>query len=805
MASAVSLALATAPICVPAHAQEGREAVPIAISSRPLGESLVELARQTGIRIIAPGKLVNGRQAPALDGKYTADDALDTILQGTNLTVITSADGTLILQKVVQAPDAARTAESTQREEDLAELEEIVVRGTFQDSLINRLPLTEQELPFTLDTLSRDDITERAFIRPIDVLDTLPNVQIGVDQFGIGTPFFLARGFNAPILVNNRVASGLRSAGQRDDAFVERYEVLKGPASIALGPIAGGGVINTVTKTPGAEDFIDLSVAADNFGSLRGDFDLNDAELFGSETIGGRLSGAIRDFNFDPGEADRKERAIRPVIAFDNGGGTSARISFAYREIATKPIGYFALFDDGGIPDNFDTGTFFGLSTVDTELQDQLLDAQVVHEFIDGLQLTLRGSRQVTDLDYRDRNGLYNYNYDNGRPGVSRDNPVANGYSQNGVSEEETDFLDAQLLYSFDVGGKEQSVVVGSSYVDNVFTIDRDFLGVIGPFSYDNIDAPRAGLPLNTTPSLTSMSNVRDELFSVYAEAVIRPIERLTIVGGLRYDDLETSTDVVRLFSDGRELETLISAQDDAVTGRLGASYEFTPSLNVFISYAEAFEPQRGILESGEPVGVQRSRNYEAGLKGALFNERLSFTFAAFETTRFDIAVDAPRTGDIFEEFQVLIGEQTNSGIELSSSFQADNGFRLDVNYGLLDQTTVENLDGARIATFPEHQVSVFGTYTIQAGALSGLSVGGGFRHFAERESDLPSFDYPSVTIGDARLAYPLTENTQVSLNVINVTDELYLESAAGGVGSVGGQHGFGTPRTFVLSFSMRL
>ena len=62
-------------------------------------------------------------------------------------------------------------------------------------------------------------------------------------------------------------------SGARDDSFVDRYEVLRGPASISLGPVSSGGIINTVTKLPESDPFAafelrPLAACADTEGLL---------------------------------------------------------------------------------------------------------------------------------------------------------------------------------------------------------------------------------------------------------------------------------------------------------------------------------------------------------------------------------------------------------------------------------------------------------------------------------------------------------------------------------------------------------
>lgn len=83
-------------IAVPAVADSTRSArlsaadgVPryeLKIRSQPLGAALQEFAKQSGVQIVFFSKLADGHDAPALNGKYTAQQALNALLQGTGLT-----------------------------------------------------------------------------------------------------------------------------------------------------------------------------------------------------------------------------------------------------------------------------------------------------------------------------------------------------------------------------------------------------------------------------------------------------------------------------------------------------------------------------------------------------------------------------------------------------------------------------------------------------------------------------------------------------------------------------------------------
>jgi hypothetical protein len=57
----------------------------IMIPAQPLGSSLQELAKQSGIQIIFFSKLVEGQQAPALNGSFEPAAAVAILLEGTDL------------------------------------------------------------------------------------------------------------------------------------------------------------------------------------------------------------------------------------------------------------------------------------------------------------------------------------------------------------------------------------------------------------------------------------------------------------------------------------------------------------------------------------------------------------------------------------------------------------------------------------------------------------------------------------------------------------------------------------------------
>ncbi|MBL9071374.1 MAG: TonB-dependent receptor [Sphingopyxis sp.] len=802
-------------LAAPVFAQSAEIERPYDIPAGSLAEALNRFAAQSGVQLSYEASLAGDLRSEAVRGRMTQSEVLSRLLSGTGLvarnagsnlvTIAPATTGTMTLSQVdvrgaVAGTDgqvSAAEREDLERRQRAGEVDTIIVTAQFQQSLIDRIPIAPIELPFTLNVTDRELMDERNFARPIDILTTLPNITIVSDLQNVGSPVFLARGFEAPVLVDNRKENAFRGSGARDDSFVDRYEVLRGPASISLGPVSSGGIINTVTKLPESDPFAAFELRVDHFGSIGAEFDLNAGSILGTDAVQLRISGAARDFQYDAKETKRQTIAIRPVLVFQLGEATALKTSASYVRHKINPNKGFPLFSDGSIPDNFDTSTFTGLANGEGIAEDVYVDGEFRHEFLDNLKLTLRGSHQSTDFDYQNTSGLYNYNYDDGGPGIGLNNPIVYSYSYAGATKTRSTFLDAQLAYDFEMGGQRQDIVVGAAYNKDSFERQFSPTPMIGPFDLDDIDTPRLGLT-NFGPLSPQMES-NGKLYSVFAEAAIRPTEWLTLVGGVRYDDLDQSFITYR-----RGTAFASGLKGTKTTFRFGSTFKLSEGFNLYASYAEAFTPQAGTRRDNSVVGPELSKGYEIGAKGDLFGNRLKFATAFFQTMRQGVAVSDP-TNTVDEFFSVTIGKLRARGLEFSGDWSPVAGLNINLNYGHTDIDILEaGQDEVTTNTFPKDTASSFMTYTVQDGVLAGLKFGGGARYVGKRNSNVPGISFADYTVADLVVSYPFSEKLTASLNVQNVTDKLYQESSGAFVGRLTGSHTFGAPRTFVFTLRGR-
>jgi len=108
-------------------------------------------------------------------------------------------------------------------------------------------------LPVSLSVVPQQLIEDRAIDYLGEALDNVSGAQRKLGYGGTQNFGAYIRGFDSSFLT---LRNGLRDFGfytLRDSANVERFEVLKGPASVLYGALNPGGITNTVTKKPLAE------------------------------------------------------------------------------------------------------------------------------------------------------------------------------------------------------------------------------------------------------------------------------------------------------------------------------------------------------------------------------------------------------------------------------------------------------------------------------------------------------------------------------------------------------------------------
>jgi iron complex outermembrane receptor protein len=113
----------------------------------------------------------------------------------------------------------------------------------------------KQNTPYAITTMSYSQILENTSTNVIDAIATEPGVSAMTDGQSISKPVIRGLGYNRVLTVNDGVEQVDQAwfdefGIEADPNAVNRYEILKGPASLAYGSDAIAGVVNLIPADP---------------------------------------------------------------------------------------------------------------------------------------------------------------------------------------------------------------------------------------------------------------------------------------------------------------------------------------------------------------------------------------------------------------------------------------------------------------------------------------------------------------------------------------------------------------------------
>lgn len=287
-----------------AHAQSGA-AHDFDLPSQRLDRALTQLARQSGARIAFSSDLAEPYQAPALQGRFTLDEALQRLLGNSGLVARQMPGGSLT---IVPAPSVAAPA-------DGAALPAIQVTGS-AEALPGEPPmpyaggqvargariglLGDQDVmdtPFSIVSFTNQTMENQQARTLADVLVNDPSVR-AVNAHGSFYDDFSIRGFNVrgTELAFNGLF-GLAASRRVATEVAERVEVVKGPGALLTGMSPGGAVggsVNLVPKRAGDLPLTRITGTYQSDSQWGGHLDLG--RRWGKDNQWGiRLNGVYRD------------------------------------------------------------------------------------------------------------------------------------------------------------------------------------------------------------------------------------------------------------------------------------------------------------------------------------------------------------------------------------------------------------------------------------------------------------------------------------------------------------------------------
>lgn len=619
-------------------------------------------------------------------------------------------------------------------------------------------------------------VVEEAFIRETgakniqDALLYSSGVYAGRYGFDTRGDWASVRGLNVSAYQDGlRSIYGFYNSARTEIYALERIEVLKGPSSVLYGQSELGGIVNTLSKRPKAEQQGEIWAQAGSYdraqlaADVTGSIDEDSQWLY-------RLVALQRDSGTQVDYVNDDALLIAPSLTWRPTDGTEVTLLLNHQEIDSKVSSQF-LPSKGTIDPaplgRIDPSTFAGepdWDRYDTDRDDvTLLVNQALSEQWN-ISLTARDSESLGETrEIYTRVGAI--------PSDAGDMPRTVH-----IADRSTDIqsVDLRLEGDFKVGITRHRLAFGIDHQDALWEEWNYYFAVdTTPF---NVYKPVYGqLSLDNLITTDRPDNSIEQTGFYLIDHV--EIGKVVVSAALRRDDSDstvlnvgTTPDYVR--------------NDEETTRHIGVMYKFDNGISPYISYSDAFAPNLGTNTNSQGVALglapTTGEQQEAGVKYVSPQRDLSVAFAWF---------------DIEQERRVVQGE-TPDGVRqvgaITDGWEIEikkmwSQFELLVNYA--DMTAIEDSTGKRLSSIADKFGSVWGSYHFD----NGVSLAFGARHTGTVTGANGTPEADAVTLYDARIGYTFG-SWDFSLNGKNLSDKTYVSWCR----SLNNDCGYGDQRSLI-------
>ncbi len=802
LATAALLALAqTAMAQSSAPAATAAEAVHrFDLAAGPLGQTLVAIGQQSGRTISADPALVAGRQAPAVRGSFTPEQAAQAALAGSGLALTRNANGVMSVRPAASASSAgtssaraaggAAVAAGASHSGDPRDLPGVTVRaerdrasteGTEQynstQATIGKMAADLREIPQSVTVVTQQRMEDQNMRNVEEVLEqTVGYVSERLDSESAS---YSSRGF----AINNYMIDGAPAPGTAaawDSVLFDRVELLRGPSALFTGVSSSGGAVNLVCKRPLDSFQARGGVQYGSWSTKRVEGDVT-GPLNKAGTLLGRLSGAWQEGGTYQSGAKRDRYAVAGSLDFKLAPSTNLLVGAHAQKVDGWLTGGLPSYTTGALLD-VPRSTWLGADWNRSAQEEKYAYAELAHRFNSDWRARVMWSGYRND---QSTNYLY---LPSGQ--VTPTNGVTNLMLWFNDSRIQQNVVDANLTGGFRAFGRRHDVVVGADWRRGTTAA---LSGRYANHVQQDVYAPdHASVPFPNRPP-TAQSESETTNYGVYGQTRLRVADPVTLVLGGRVSWYDTQSR--QLLPAAGAWTT--NAVDHKFSPYAGLTVEVTPQISAYASYSDAFTPQSQLRFGGGVLDPVVGKQMEVGVKGEFFDRKLSASAAVYRIREVNRAqADPINTG-----FFVAQGETESKGIELEVSGRLTPQWNLYAGYAYNKNRYVRDATSAGLplnAVTPRHSVKLWSQYRFGEGVLNGLSLGLGVTAYgsASGGNGVTNTHRPGFGVVNAAIGYRVDRRWSVALNINNLTDKVYWQR----VYTTGRSNFFGEPRNLSLT-----
>ena len=795
----VAVALATLASPAPVQAQE----LSFNLPAGPLGNTLNAIASQSGQIVSLEPALVQGKQAPAVIGRMSPEQAMNRALTGSQLQLRITGQGNFSVEPAAQDSGALQLGVTSIVERSLDPTSEGSGSYTPRTVTIGKGAHTLKETPQSVTVITRKMLDDQNLNTIEQVMEKTPGIT--VYDSPMGGKYFYSRGFRmtgqyqydgVPLDIGSSYVQA--DSFSSDMAIYDRVEVLRGAAGMMKGAGGTAGAVNFVRKRGEYTPHTQLSLSAGTWDNYRGQIDTG-GPLNEDGTLRGRavVTQQTRQYFYDIG--DRKDQIYYGALDYDLSPDTTVGVGIAYEDVDATPCW-------GGLPRYADgsdlklkRSTCLNTAWNQQRSQRTTFFGDMKHTFNDDWALKVAGvySKNTQDMEYAFPSGSV---------------PVGSTQSSTPMigsiyDYDQTDYgFDAYVDGKFDAFGQQHELIVGAnashSRKDDFYAVALlpDRQDVLNPNhhlaqpdeSYYLANASRGG-PVD----------MRVKQYGAYSTVRLKLADPLTFVLGSRVSWYKSENEGVSYYrGEGTPLRSE-SRESGQVTPFAGILFDLNDNLTTYASYTDIFTPQGNYKTiTGATLKPLIGQSYELGIKGEWFDGRLNSAFNLFRTVQKDAAQDDPACPD--SSCSQNSGKVRAQGFEAEVSGEVIDRLQLLAGYTYTQTKVLEDADATQDGLsynsyVPRHLLRVWADYAL-SGPLERVTVGAGVnaqsRNYRVSPISGNDISQSGYAIWNGRIGYRIDDTWSVALNGNNLFDKRYYAT----VGTEGFGNFYGEPRNLVMS-----
>jgi iron complex outermembrane recepter protein len=798
--------------------------------------TLKQFVEQSGEQIIYMVDNVRDEQTNAVFGQFTAHEALDRMLAGTNLIASEDKDTqALVVGRKDPAPDPAPVPVENARqaalkrpaqgdEEEVIELSPFTVHsdsnaGRYQPNEASsggRVRINLMESSQSISVITREFMDDIGTAR---VLDSAKYASAVTESFiPNGLDFLNIRGFQT----RGQTVDSFNTDAQLnlDPFIIDRYEIVKGPNAVLSPAGIPGGTINLVSKKPKFSDFGSVSTETSyslegHFGGLRSEFDYN--RVFGENVAVRLLLAGENTENYV--DSYSEGWMVMPMLTYRFSPGTQLTLQIMAREAEIQ--NYMGLPID---PSSGTTNEAKILEGVDRFLN-IYEDNFRWEDRREGRMLFTSNLNEYVSTRLAGRFTIYDAYFAQNNP-----TPVGGSSATGGAFDPHTGLYTPGITYgaapaftpaaatpqsrSFTRSGRLNPFRAKHFDVQNdfVFMFENDWIDATTPvgwaFSYSDRDN-------NNYTRVKPAIDIDTYAAGSHSDGVI------TARSTAQYSENDRKqiyiAPTVKLFDD--RLVMNVGYTWDWTTLRV-KDYRLTPATNSFaapsaehLSYGIVVKPVENVslfynyAEQGTPLAassiaagdgpLQEGAQDEYGIRTVLFDKKLTITITYFDITQTNNPVSNPGntvTPAPNPLLPPILTDRYSKGWEFEFAGSLTDSLSVVGNYTDFKNRDVEY--DLPLRANADRSGAIWMRYDFKNfDALEGLAVGFGANYLAKRPGEVPSgfaaastpdnpiprqpsFYIPERILVDMAVSYKLSRAWSFQFNIDNLLNEEYLAGA---------------------------